>query len=111
MALHESDDLRTMSDYHHRAATFGAEFIDLASVTFTPGLLRCIQADIARKHHVLPVAEVGNRICIVTSDPADLAALDDLHSILDREIELRVADKMQIDSFIERFYGDDKPSA
>jgi hypothetical protein len=57
------------------------------------------------------VAEIGSRLAIVTSDPSDLAALDDLHSILDREIELRVADKAQIDLFIERFYGDDKPSA
>ena len=100
-----------MSDYHHRAAEFGAEFVDLATVRFTPGLLRCIPADLARKHHVLPVAEVGSRVAIVTSEPADLASLDDLHSILDREIELRVADKAQLDLFIERLYGDDKPSA
>jgi type IV pilus assembly protein PilB len=100
-----------MSDYRHKAAEFGAEVVDLATVRFTPGLLRCIPADLVRKHHVLPVAEIGSRLAIVTSDPSDLAALDDLHSILDREIELRVADKAQIDLFIERFYGDDKPSA
>jgi type IV pilus assembly protein PilB len=100
-----------MSDFHHRAAEFGAEFVDLATVSFSSGLLRCIPADLVRKHHVLPVAEVGSHIAIATSDPADLVALDDLHSVLDREIELRVADKAQINSFIERFYGDDKPSA
>ena len=100
-----------MSDYQHRAAEFGAEFVDLATVKFTSGLLRCIPADLARKHHVLPVAEVGGCVAIVTSDPTDLATLDELHSVLDREIELRVADKAQLDLFIERFYGDDKPSA
>jgi len=100
-----------MSDYQRRAAKFGAEFVDLASVKFTPGLLRCVPSDLARKHRVLPVAELGSCVAIVTSAPLDLAALDDLHSVLDREIELRVADKAQLDLFIERFYGDSRSSA
>jgi type IV pilus assembly protein PilB len=100
-----------MSDHRRRAAEFGAEVVDLARVSFTPALLRCVPADLARKYHVMPVAEIGSRVAIVTSDPADLAALGDLHSALNREIELRVADRAQLDSFIERFYGDDKSSA
>jgi type IV pilus assembly protein PilB len=96
-----------MSDYQHSPAEFGAVFVDLSIVEFTPKLLRCIPAELARKYHVLPVASVGRRLAIATSDPTYLAALDDLHSNLDREIELRVADKAQLDAWIKRFYGAD----
>ena len=100
-----------MDKFKRRAAELGAEFVDLATVQFTPSLLRCVPADLARRYRVLPVAESGRCLAIVTSDPADLPALDGLHSALAREIELRVADESQIDSFIKRLYGDDKSVA
>jgi hypothetical protein len=37
--------------------------------------------------------------------------LDDLTGILGRELEVRVAEKAQLDLFIARYYGDDKPAA
>jgi type IV pilus assembly protein PilB len=100
-----------MDIFRRRAAEFGAEFVDLATVQFTPDLLRCIPAELARKHRVLPVSESDRCIAIVTSDPSDLNALDGLHSALDRDIELRVADESQIDSFIEQLYGDSTSAA
>ena len=88
-------------------ANFGAEFVDLTKVNFTPGLLRCIPAELARKYRVLPVAEKGNDLVIVTADPSDLNAIDQLHFRLNRLLEIQIADKDQIDSFIGRLYGDD----
>jgi type IV pilus assembly protein PilB len=100
-----------MDKYERRAAEFGAEFVDLATIRFTPGLLRCIPAELARKYRVLPVSVSGHGIAIVMSDPSDLSAVDGLRSALDRDIELRIADESQLDAFIERFYGDDKSAA
>ena len=93
-----------MDDFRRRAAEFGTEFVDLATVQFTPELLRSIPAELVRRYRALPVFESGRCIAIVMSDP-DLEALDGLHSALGREIELRVADGAQIDSFIQRLYG------
>src|ERR1051325_6570481 len=100
-----------MDIFRRRAAEFGAEFVDLATVRFTPDLLRCLPAELARKYRVLPVAESGGCLAIVTSDPSDLPAVDGLHSALAREIELRVADESQIDLFIKQLYGDDTSAA
>ena len=97
-----------MSDERRKAAEFGAEFVDLTKVKFTPGLLRCIPAELVRKYRVLPVLERGDKISIAIADPSDLHAIDDLHSVLDRLIDIRVADGAQIDSFIERLYGNAK---
>ncbi len=100
-----------MDKAKRRAEHFGAEFVDLATVRFTPDLLRCIPAELARRYRALPVSESGHCVAIVVSDPSDLSALDGLHSALDRELELRVADESQIDSFIEQLYGDDTSAA
>src|SRR2546429_268183 len=100
-----------MDIFRRRAAEFGPEFVDLATVQFTHDLLRCIPAELVRKYRALPVSESGRYLAVVVSDPSDLPVVDGLCSALDKEIELRVADQSQIDSFIERFYGDDIPAA
>jgi hypothetical protein len=100
-----------MDEFRRRAAEFGAEFIDLATVQFTSSLLHCIPPALARRYRVLPVSESSRRITVAVSDPADLSVVDSLCSALGREIELCVADESQIDSFIGKLYGDDPPTA
>jgi MSHA biogenesis protein MshE len=100
-----------MNNFRRRASEFGAEFVDLATVQFTPSLLHCIPTVLVRRYRVLPVSESGRRITVAVSDPADLSTVDSLCSALDREIELCVADESQIDSFIGELYGDDPSTA
>jgi hypothetical protein len=85
---------------------FGAEFIDLSKVEFTPELLRCIPAETARKYRVLPVASFPGRLAIAVGQ-IDLNVIDDLHFTLKREMEIRLADERQIDIFLHRLYRDD----
>ena len=89
-------------------ANFGAEYVDLSEVQFTPRLLSCIPAEFARKHRVLPLLELPGKLAIAIADPSDLNTIDILAHTLDREIELRIADESQLDVFIQRYYGDDK---
>jgi hypothetical protein len=100
-----------MDIFRRRAAEFGAEFVDLATVQFTPDLLHCIPARLARRFRALPVSESGRCLGVVVSDPADLSAVDSLRSALDRDLESRVADELQLDSFIKSLYGDDDVAA
>lgn len=86
---------------------FGAEFVDLEAVNFTPELLRCVPAEIARKHRILPVFDRPGCLAIVLADPSDLHTVDILHHILQKpELEIRVAEGQQLDRFIHRLYGD-----
>ena len=59
-----------MNDYQHRAALFGAEIVDLSSVKFTPELLRCVPAELVRRHRILPVAILRHQVIIAMSDPS-----------------------------------------
>jgi len=86
---------------------FGAELVDLTIINFTPELLRCVPADVARKYRVLPVYERPGCLAIVLADPEDLNTLDILTHILQKPgLEIRVAERQQLDRFIHRLYGD-----
>jgi type IV pilus assembly protein PilB len=86
---------------------FRTETVDLRSVQFTPDLLRCVPADIARRYRVLPIAEdTPISLIIAVADPSDLDAIDGIHFALRRHVGLRVADPRQLDEFIERLYGE-----
>ena len=86
-------------------AHFAAEHIDLSSARFTPELLRCIPAEMARKFRVLPISQPATQMNMVFAEPSDLKAVDALAQYFDRIIHIYVADGSEVDTFIERHYG------
>ena len=87
---------------------FGAEKIDLKTVQFSPELLRCIPAHVARHYRALPVATSSKSLCIAVADASDIDVTDSLSHILRRDFDLRVADRAQLEEFIQRLYGEAK---
>ncbi len=88
-----------------RAAHFGAEEVDLSKVVFTPDLLASIPAEFARRYRVLPVFNSPQSLRLALADPSDLDAVDSLHHLLKRDLELCIAEASQLDEFIARLYG------
>ncbi len=88
-----------------RAAHYGAEEVDLRQVAFSPELLACMPAQLARRYRVLPISSSRDKLRIAMADPSDLDALDSLCHHLRRELELYVAEESQLNEFIERLYG------
>lgn len=70
---------------------FGPEQIDLANVQFTPELLRSVPADVARHYRLLPIFNEPFALRVAFAAPIDLDAVDGAHSVLKRDLELRVA--------------------
>jgi type IV pilus assembly protein PilB len=89
-----------------RAAHFGAMEIDLKDVVFTPELLACVPAQLARRHRVLPIRSSPDKLLLAVADPSDLDAIDSLYHSLQRDLELCVAEARQLDEFIRRLYGE-----
>ena len=87
---------------------FGIERIDLATVHFAPDLLRCIPATTARTYRVLPIFESPDGLCVALAEVNNLEVIDSLRRALHRDLEVRVADRQQLDEFIQRLYGDDE---
>ena len=87
-----------------RAMHFGAEEVDLRNVLFTAELLACVPAELAQRYRVLPVFNSPRMLRLALADPSDLDAIDSLHHLLQRDLELCVAEATQLDEFIERLY-------
>ncbi len=86
---------------------FRAERINLEHVHFTPELLRCVPAQVAHGYRVLPVFEESSTsLGVAVVDPSDLDTIDGVHSALQRDLVLRVAERQQLDEFIQRLYGE-----
>ena len=88
-----------------RAAHFDAEEVDLTKVHFTPELLACIPAEAARRYRVLPIRSSADKLLVAIADPSDLDALDSLNDLVQRDLELSVAESWKLDDFIGRLYG------
>jgi hypothetical protein len=87
-----------------RAEHFGAEEVNLRNVVFTPELLACVPAELVLRHRVLPVGASHRHLRIAIADPSDLDAIDALASVVQRDVELVVAEETQIEEFIARLY-------
>ncbi len=95
------------NDDAEKAAQFGAVFIDLEKVTFTPEILRHIPAALARKHQALPFRYLSHAktLSIVINDPSDLDSIEELHRGLPYDqLEVSVANAQQLRTFIEKLY-------
>ena len=78
---------------------------DLRDVLFTPELLACISAEVARRYRVLPVFISPSDVTLAMADPSDLEAIDAIRRLLQRDVTVCIAETSQLDDFIQRLYG------
>jgi len=90
-----------------RAEHFGADEVDLRNIVFTPDLLASLPRNLARHYRVLPVFSSPTSLRVAVADPSDLDTIDSLTNLLNRDLELCVAEESQLDEFIERLYPPD----
>jgi type IV pilus assembly protein PilB len=83
---------------------FNTPKVDLDTISFTEELLMCLPKELANRYSVLPVASDELTITIAMVDPSDLDAIDALHFLLKRDIEPRIADEDQLQSYLQKFY-------
>jgi type IV pilus assembly protein PilB len=93
-----------------KAAQFGAEVVNLASLKIADDVIAMVPADIARKYRVIPVFKTEDKVAVAIADPSDLNTIDSLTHLLRSEIELRVASEQDIESALSKYYGSEKKS-
>ena len=91
-----------------KAAQFGAEVVNLASLKIPEDVIAMVPRDIARKYRVIPVFQTENKVAVAIADPSDLNTIDSLTHLLRAEIELRVASEQDIEQALGKYYGSEK---
>ena len=79
-----------------------------SAVPADPGeaLVKLLKPAQAHKYVVLPVADEAGRLTLLAKDPFNSSVINELSVILQREIELGVADPAQVEAGVVRVYGE-----
>lgn len=88
-----------------KAAHFGAEVVSLGEMRIEDNVIAAVPRHIARKYRVVPVFLHDNTVTVAIADPSDLATIDSLTHLLQKDVELRVASEPDIESALSRYYG------
>jgi type IV pilus assembly protein PilB len=69
-------------------------------------LTKLLKAPQAHKYVVLPVADEAGKLTLLAKDPFNSSVISELSFILQKDIELAVADPAQVEAAVTRIYGE-----
>jgi len=84
---------------------FHMPVVDVASLDPDPAALAALPAKVVFRHRCVPVAKVQGTLTVATSDPYELAVLDELKLLTGCPITLVLADEDELQKFIRLHYG------
>ncbi len=97
---------------HVIANHLSAEVITIREHDLNAEVIKSIPARTARMYHCLPVGLSNGTLKVALVDPLNPAKIDELNFVVKKDIQLVVADPVQIEKAIEKFYpegaGDDE---
>ncbi len=96
--------LQTIADY------LGMDYVDIDDFEIPPELIKLIPASSARLHGIVPIIISGNVIKAAIRDPFNNNAAQEISFILNKDVEVLVADPIKIDKFVEEHYGEESAS-
>jgi type IV pilus assembly protein PilB len=87
----------------------GQESVDLTNVIIDPSAIKLIPKDVARRYQLLPLSldEINKELTLVTADPDNIIALDQVRALLKDEYRLvtLLASESDILRAIDQYYG------
>ncbi|MEO8481160.1 MAG: GspE/PulE family protein [Acidobacteriota bacterium] len=85
---------------------FGVPFIDLDTSTIDRRLARIINKSYARRHSLLPVAQIGATLTVAMDDPTDTAVIAELRRLTQCAISPVTASSESIQAAFSRLYDE-----
>ncbi|HKH89064.1 MAG TPA: ATPase, T2SS/T4P/T4SS family, partial [Acidimicrobiales bacterium] len=101
----EEDLIRAMAE------EVGLEFIDLNEFTIDLKALQSIPEVMARRHQVIAIGYRNGVPIIAMANPSNVFAMDDLRTVLGRDIVTVVSSPRQINDYVTRMYRHDKEAS
>jgi type IV pilus assembly protein PilB len=88
----------------------GAPIVTLNQRDFSPELLAAIPAKTVHMYQCLPVAMQNSTLQVALVDPLNVSRIDELGFIVKKDIQLVIADPVQVQKAIEKFYPQETES-
>ncbi len=87
------------------AKKLGIPYVKLRKLNIDPAVVQQVPETMARRHHIVPVAEHKGKLIVAVDDPMNRAALEELRFHSKRFVEPVMADAEDIDWAINHYYG------
>ena len=87
------------------AHQLGIRPFDSAQDGIETAALQMVSIEFARRHDLLPIRTSDGVFTVAMADPLDVVGLDDLRSLVKREIEILLAPSGALEKLRERHYG------
>lgn len=85
------------------ARIYDLPYVDLSTIVIDENLFGVLSSDVQRRFNMLPIDGDENSLTVVTNDPLDLAAIQEIQSITGHQINLAIAGRSDIRSYIEKY--------
>lgn len=79
-------------------------FLNLSKYKINRDLARIIPEKIARKHFVVPIAEMGSALTVAILDPFNIFALDDIAVVTKHKVECVISTEKDLEEALNRLY-------
>jgi type IV pilus assembly protein PilB len=90
------------------AAEMGLPYVNLNEHQIDQQAVGLLTETLARRHRVLAIGWEGDTPVVAMANPSDVFALDDLRTVLGRELAVVMCSGTQIDQYIARLYRHDQ---
>lgn len=88
----------------------GTEVVDIRDREITPEIIKAIPPASARMYQAMPVGVFDSTIQVALADPLNPGIIDELSFVVDKELQVVVAEPDQVEKAITRYYGDETES-
>jgi len=82
----------------------GIEFVDLNNWTIDPAAAQLLPESLARRYRIIAIGFRGDRPIIAMVNPSDVFALDDVRTLLGREVVTVICTPQQVEDYLSRTY-------
>ncbi|MFH1146698.1 MAG: type IV-A pilus assembly ATPase PilB [Pseudomonadota bacterium] len=83
---------------------FSVPAVDPTTMEIPEEVLKLIPPGVVQKYQIIPIKKVGSILTVVTADPFNVSALDDIRFVTGTNIVIHVASDMAIKKAIDKFY-------
>ena len=93
------------------AEHIGTEVVEINESELTPEVIQSIPPATAKMYSCVPVGVWGTTVRVALSDPLNPALVSELGFIIGKEVQVVVADPVEIDKVLAKFYAEEQTSS
>lgn len=88
------------------ASRLSLQVVDISNLVISVDAVKIIPQVLAEKYNIIAIKVEGNTLTVVTNDPLNYYALEDIHSLAGKNIEVQLCEEVQIKKAIEYYYSE-----